>query len=383
MPSTALPPFPFARTGAQVPQLYSELRACAPVVPVRTAWGDAAWLITEPELARSALIDPRLTSDLTITTEFGPDHTSISQDGAGHTRLRRAVAPLFARPAVARSRPTTTLWARQVLGELRERRSEVVDLVAELALPFVAASLFGHLGLDRAAADHLRLAADRALLQTELTDNGAWANLLAAVSDIVAAGGSRSLARLSSTEGPGLSTAEVNSLVLNVVLGGYPSTALAIAHGLISTSSKDGVVHPPTGDPSTDRHVDHLLRGQANVGSITRRAAEPLEVAGCEVSAGDFVIVSITCVAHGGDTAPSGMVFGHGVHRCLGIHLARQQIAVILEELAGSRVTLADGAVWGVTTFGDEGPLRLPALLAPAGTMSGPTAIFRLAGAPR
>jgi cytochrome P450 len=98
-------------------------------------------------------------------------------------------------------------------------------------------------------------------------------------------------------------------------------------------------------DPSViPAAVEELLRWESPVPGVPRMAVADTEVAGCPVKAGTLMMASIGAAnvdpAQFGDpmtvrfdraTNPH-IGFGGGVHRCLGSHLARRELRVMLRE---------------------------------------------------
>jgi len=98
-------------------------------------------------------------------------------------------------------------------------------------------------------------------------------------------------------------------------------------------------------DPSViPAAVEELLRWETPVMSIIRVAHADTEIEGCPVHQGDFVLACLGSAntdeaefENAGDVEftrnPNRHVaFGGGIHRCLGSHLARQELRVALRE---------------------------------------------------
>jgi len=90
--------------------------------------------------------------------------------------------------------------------------------------------------------------------------------------------------------------------------------------------------------------VEELLRWESPVFAAERVATRDAELAGCPVHAGDHVLTLIGAAnIDDAELADAGeiqldrqvtrhLAFGGGIHRCLGSHLARQELKVALQE---------------------------------------------------
>jgi cytochrome P450 len=98
-------------------------------------------------------------------------------------------------------------------------------------------------------------------------------------------------------------------------------------------------------DPSViPAAVEELLRWESPVPGVPRMAVADTEVAGCPVKAGTLMMASLGAAnvdpAQFGDpmtvrfdrTTNPHIGFGGGVHRCLGSHLARRELRVMMRE---------------------------------------------------
>jgi cytochrome P450 len=101
------------------------------------------------------------------------------------------------------------------------------------------------------------------------------------------------------------------------------------------------IVDDPSIIPSA---VEELLRWESPVPGVPRFCTEDTEVAGCPVKKGDSVGVSVGAANVDTEEFPDAfdvrfdrevnrhLAFGGGVHRCLGSHLARRELRVVLRE---------------------------------------------------
>jgi cytochrome P450 len=90
--------------------------------------------------------------------------------------------------------------------------------------------------------------------------------------------------------------------------------------------------------------IEELLRWETPVMGVARVALEDVEMAGCPIHKGDHVMVMIGSINTDESDLPDAdivrfdrevnrhVAFGAGVHRCLGSHLARQELRVAVRE---------------------------------------------------
>jgi cytochrome P450 len=179
-----------------------------------------------------------------------------------------------------------------------------------------------------------------------------------------------------------LSDDERIGAVITVLLGGLDTTRATFGN-LVGHLARDPSLEARLRTPGWDRRdLDEFLRLDSAVTAFGRTVTRDTELAGVSLRAGERVLVHYASAnrderrfAHADrldfDTArPGHAAFGIGIHRCLGSHLARIQLAVGVAELLArvtalrltSEIEYAPGFVHGPRTL----PLRFAPH--PAGT---------------
>ncbi|NEB00967.1 cytochrome P450 [Streptomyces sp. SID13726] len=341
---------------------YAELRAKGPVHRVHIPGSGESWLVVSYDAARAALTEPRLRNDIRHSSSWRSDgghalgRNMLQTDPPQHTRLRGLVAARFTAGSVAALRPKIETVALELLDSLPERGT--ADLVAWYALPLpvkVICDLLGVPGADRAVfhdwsnelvmptSPEAAAAAAAALTEylTELTapERGRWpAGLLG---DLVAVAE--------------LTAEELLGMAFLILVAGHETTVDLISgtvHALLAHPDQLALLRA---EPDlTEAAVEESLRYNSPVHATAFRfAAEPLDIGGTRIEAGDSVQVSLAAASRDPLRFPDPdrfdlrrrtrghLGFGHGLHHCLGAPLARVEAAVALRVLLRHRPALA------------------------------------------
>lgn len=339
------------------PPELDRLRDVRPVVRMTYPDGHVGWLVTGYAPARAVLADPRFSSryelmhnPLAPTTDMPPaplgDLTGI--DPPDHTRYRRLLAGQFTVRRMRRLAARAEGLAAAHLDAM-ERHGPPVDLVTAYARPIPALMICELLGVpyddhaffQRQVATVMRLDApeeERGAAYMAVVDylHGLVVAKRAAPTDDLLGG-------LMSSD---LTDDELAGLGAFLLGAGLDTTANMIGLGAFA------LLHPDRdGDrvaalhAAPDRTVEELLRYLTIAQTAARAALEDVELDGHLIRAGETVTVSLQAADRdparfpGPDAldpargATGHLAFGHGVHQCLGQHLARTELRAALPAL--------------------------------------------------
>jgi cytochrome P450 len=171
---------------------------------------------------------------------------------------------------------------------------------------------------------------------------------------------------------------EINGFVGLLIIAGAGTTYKAYGNLMFMLLTHPGALEAVRADRSrVPQAIEESLRIESPVAIIRRRAAVGLEIDGVEIGEGCPVIVNIAAANHDhrewGDRADEydirrdrpdrHLTFGFGIHRCLGIHLARAELDVLcnrtLDLLPNVRID-PDAPPPRITGLGMRLPTALP-----------------------
>lgn len=338
----------------------SEMRERCPVL-----WSDrygGYWFVTRYDDVRAASKDwERFTSSVPNVSAIPSSHPRtepdlpIEIDPPEHTRYRQVISSAFTRHRVAEMKPAVQAVATALIDRLLDAGQG--DLVSDFAVPLSVGTLAHFMGLpgeDRMLwvewVRRMYDTSDPAASTRASEDYHAYIDRLVQSRDPAASGDFVSMLLASEFEGERMSPNEVARFMRVLLIAGHETTAAAM-----SSTLRWLAAHPPERALLADRPemipgaIEEFLRLASPVVLTARNAVGDFEWHGETIHDGDVVGLALgaanldpaaftdptSCVL---DRSPNPHVtFGFGRHLCVGSHVARLELTVMLEEL-GARV---------------------------------------------
>ncbi|MFF4535497.1 cytochrome P450 [Streptomyces aureus] len=340
--------------------VYAELRALGPVHRVRLPppdQGHETWLVVGYEEARAALADPRLAKKAEGFVFYGDDligeHMLLS-DPPQHTRLRTLIAGEFTGRRVAALRPRIQEITDELLDAMLPRGR--ADLVESFAYPLPLTVICELLGVPEPDRPAFRALSTEIVAPTSgESEQKAFVELAAYLRDLIedkrCAGPADdllgSLIRTTTEDGDRLSARELRGMAFLLLVAGHETTVNLITGVVRSLLGNPGQLASLRADMTLlDGTIEETLRHDGPVENATFRcAAEPLDIGGTAIAAGEEVMVCLSAADRDAARYPvpdrfdqgretrGHLAFGHGIHYCLGAPLARLEARVALRSL--------------------------------------------------
>ena len=388
MTCLSFPP-PAAPSPMNPSPLFARLRREQPVARVRLPTGDHAWLVTRYHDNRQILADARF-SRAAAAAPGAPRLRAIplerdaitTLDPPEHTRLRRIVLPHFAASRIESSRDRLRQTAAGLLADALAGEG-TADLASRFATPLAMTVICEMLGVPDL---------DLAEFQAVTTDylglgvSGPASTLAAAerlkryFGDLIAARhrnpGDDTLSLL--VADGRLTDAELITLGTTLLTAGYQTVANQLGISVLTLLDHPSQAARLNGPASVRTAAEELLRfAPLSVsGGTIRVALADVIVGGTLIRSGEAVLPATTSANRDElvfaspdrldlSRAPNPhMAFGHGIHRCLGLHLARLQLQVAIEVLLPwlprLRLAMAAEEITWRTQAMVRGPLEIP-----------------------
>jgi cytochrome P450 len=312
------------------------------------------WMVTEMADIRGCFQDPTTFSSSAVTPDSpNPPYMWIPEmlDPPLHTKWRQKLGPFFAPGAVERLKPRVHEVINEIIDEVIEAGQ--CDYVKDVALRFPNTIFMEIMGLPVKDADQFQVW-ETAILHEGSSSQGGAIEAMGAVmgyfSELIAERRVEprqdmlSIALTWTIDGEPVTDNDLLSFCLLMFMAGLDTVAMQLAY-----STWHLALHPEdrqriVADPSLwEPAIEEFLRYYAFV-SPGRKVMQDTEVAGCPVKKGDMLWLPIASANRDPHEFPDAdkviidraenrhLAFGAGPHRCLGSHLARQELLIGLTE---------------------------------------------------
>jgi len=369
--------------------IYRRLRAEAPVCRIKSAGrtfltkaADTKYVKDNPELFSSD--DP----NTPMKRAFGA-HTLMRKDGDAHLRERMAMTPAFA-PRVIQNEwmPQYRKIAEDYVARLP--RGEVVDIFHVLSGAYAARGLAILLGMEEASDDDL-MEWSQALI--EGAGNFGWRDAPFERADRANEAIHALLDSLQDRH-----RAEPNNSAFSVMLNAedpipekqiYANIKIAIGGGIneprdaLNTTLYGLLTNPDQleqvrANDDWMKALEEGVRWVAPISASSRLAIQDAEIRGCLIPKGDTVMTIQASANRDEDVLEDGETFnvyrdkilhqsfGNGPHFCMGTHVARRALGMIMlpalfERFPNMSIPDTSKVLW--RGFGFRGPVTFPVLL--------------------
>lgn len=306
----------------------------------------------------------------------------LDADPPLHTGFRKLLNPLFSRSFALRYEQDMRRHARELIDGFVDKGE--VELLGDFAGPFVARVLaqmvFNETDMakmERAKEVVIRVAAegteeaffDLAVLSAEY--------LAAAMENPPEQEGVLRALVTGRVDGEPLTEDQALGAINVLFLGGLDTTRSAIGTIAMHIALRPELEERVRDPRWVRQDMDEFIRLTSPVATFGRTATKDTEIGGCPIKKGERIQVRFDSANRDETKFPEADTlrfepprggnagFGLGIHRCIGMHLARVEIAIAFDELFKRITNLRldadpDDLKWapGIANYPDQVPLR-------------------------
>ena len=286
----------------------------------------------------------------------------IALDDPRHARLRNIVSRAFTPRVVARTEEFVRDRARRLVNGLIDNHPDGHgELVTELSGPLPLQVICDMMGIPETDHDTIfywtniilgfgdpDLTTDYEEFLKVAFDIGAYATALAEDRRTNPGDDLTTALVLAEVDGERLTSAEIASFFILLVVAGNETTRNAISHGVLALTRypEQREIWWNDFEKHTQSAVEEIVRWASPVVYMRRTTTRDVELSGVTIPAGDKVTMWYCSANRDEDKFDNPWMFdvtrspnqhvgfgGGGAHFCLGANLARREIAVVFEEL--------------------------------------------------
>ena len=327
---------------------WDALRDVGPIV-LMNGW----YYFTRREDVLNALRTPEVYSSKKAFDSLGSPLplVPISFDPPEHTRFRKILQPFFSPGTLAPMLPLLQQQAIDIIDAVAAKGES--DVVADIAMPYPSQVFLTLYGLPLADRDKLVHWKDTviALADAPTTDGHdltpaleLFAYLTEAINERRGSDGKDVLSQVLNGEEP-LDDAEALGLSFLFVLAGLDTVTAAIGFALLQLARDPELRAQLREDPDQVKvFIEEVVRLEPPAPILPRMTTEEVTVAGITLPPDTPVRLLVACINRDesdeistNDVVMDGKVhrhwgYGGGPHRCLGSHLARMELTLVVNE---------------------------------------------------